>query len=75
MVKRDHELVPVHRIMSASEIKKLLEEMDLKAYNLPKIRESDPQAKKIGAKPGDVLEIDREDMGKSYKQYRQVIEG
>ena len=74
MVKRDHELVPVHRIMSASEIKKLLEEMDLKAYNLPKIHESDPQAKKIGAKAGDVM-MEREDMKISYKQFRQVVEG
>ena len=61
--------------MSASEIKKLLEEMDLKAYNLPKIHESDPQAKKIGAKAGDIIEVEREDMGISYKQFRQVVEG
>ena len=74
MVKRDHELVPVHRVMSGSEVDELLKTLGIKISNLPKLLVEDPQAKKIGAKVGDVLEIDRDDFGKQYKYYRQVVE-
>ena len=73
MVKREHELVPIHRIMSESEINELLEKMGITANNLPKILLTDPQAKKISAKVGDVIEIEREDLGIQYKYYRQVV--
>jgi len=74
LIKREHELVPVHRIMNKSEIEELLNKLGLKVSNLPKILFSDPQARKIGAQVGDVLEIDRDDFGKQYKYYRQVAE-
>jgi DNA-directed RNA polymerase subunit H (RpoH/RPB5) len=72
LVKREHELVPVHKIMSASEIEEMLKAREISANNLPKILASDPQAKKLGAKPGDVLLVERED-GKEYDYYRQVV--
>lgn len=75
MVKRESELVPVHRIMSASDIEELLKARGIVVNNLPKILFGDPQVKKLGAKPGDVLEIDRDDGGMKYKYYRQVVEG
>ena len=34
----------------------------------------EPQAKKLSAKAGDVLEIEREDFGKAYTYYRLVVE-
>ena len=73
MSKREHELVPVHKIMSHTEVSALLATLGLSLNNLPKILVEDPQVKKIGAKVGDVLEIEREDFGKSYKHYRYVV--
>jgi DNA-directed RNA polymerase subunit H (RpoH/RPB5) len=59
--------------MSAKEVEALLKERGITANNLPKILFGDPQVKKLGAKPGDVLAIDRND-GKAYEYYRQVVE-
>ena len=75
MVKRESELVPQHRIMSQREIDEMLSVRGINVNNLPKILFGDPQVKKLGAKPGDVLEIDRNDDGMRYKYYRQVVEG
>ncbi|MGA3020418.1 MAG: DNA-directed RNA polymerase subunit RpoH/Rpb5 C-terminal domain-containing protein [Candidatus Micrarchaeales archaeon] len=74
MVKREHELVPPHRIMSRTEINELTETMGMSISNLPKILVSDPQAKKLEAKAGDVIEISRNDSGNSYKYWRCVVE-
>ena len=43
--------------------------------NLPKILKNDPQAVKLQAQVGDVIEIERDDSGKKYLYYRQVVEG
>lgn len=75
MVKREHELVPVHRIMSAREIEELVAKFETKTSNLPKILKTDPQVVRLQAQVGDVLEIDRNDFGKEYKHYRQVVDG
>lgn len=74
MAKRDHELVPVHRVMSKSEVEKLLEAMGINTNNLPRIQSTDPQVKKLEAKPGDILEMERDDFGKKYIYYRLVDE-
>lgn len=74
MSKREHELVPAHRVLSRSDVNALLSVLNLMVSNLPKILVSDPQAKKLGAKAGDVIEIEREDFGKDYKYYRHVVE-
>ncbi|VVB77241.1 DNA-directed RNA polymerase subunit H [uncultured archaeon] len=60
--------------MSESEVSELLKKLGIKISNLPKVLEGDPQAKKLQAKPGDVLEIERDDYGKQYTYYRQVVE-
>ena len=75
MSKRDHELVPEHKVMSHTEANSLLNTLGVSANNLPKILLSDPQVQKIGAKVGDIIEIEREDFGKSFKYYRVVIQG
>jgi DNA-directed RNA polymerase subunit H (RpoH/RPB5) len=75
LVKRESELVPPHRIMSAKEIEELLGTRSIGINNLPKILFGDPQVKKLGATPGDVIEIVRDDDGVRYKYYRQVVEG
>ena len=55
----DHELVPKHEVVPFNEAIKLLRELGVKPENLPWLRASDPVAREIGAKPGDVVRIER----------------
>ncbi|MGB9732506.1 MAG: DNA-directed RNA polymerase subunit RpoH/Rpb5 C-terminal domain-containing protein [Candidatus Micrarchaeia archaeon] len=76
----EHVLVPLHVLLTDAEAKKVLEELHLKSKEeLPKIFESDPQAKKLGAKPGQIIKIYREDppfqAKNKYFYYRLVIKG
>jgi DNA-directed RNA polymerase I, II, and III subunit RPABC1 len=68
----DHEIVPEHRIMSQEAKESLLDRYDITHFNqLPLIMKTDPVAKFIGMKRGDVCEITlaSETSGK-YKNYR-----
>jgi len=68
-----HELVPKHRIMSEKEVQELLKKYGVTKKELPKILDTDPVVKALGAKVGDVLEITRKsDLGES-KYYRVVV--
>lgn len=69
-----HELVPKHEIMKKPELEGMLKKYGLKAENLPKILDTDPAAKAIGAKRGQVLKITRKSLtaGESV-YYRAVI--
>ncbi len=71
---QDHVLVPKHELLSEEEARELLETLGIRKEELPKIRADDPIAKEIGAKPGDIVRIIREDelVGKSVA-YRLVI--
>ncbi|MEM1624365.1 MAG: DNA-directed RNA polymerase subunit H [Candidatus Nezhaarchaeales archaeon] len=55
----DHELVPKHILLTKEERKQLLEQLKIRPEQLPWIRASDPVAKLIGAKPGDIVKIIR----------------
>jgi len=55
----NHYLVPKHEVMSEEEVKDLLEKLNITKEQLPKILESDPMVKLIGAKVGDVIKITR----------------
>ncbi|MEM2214096.1 MAG: DNA-directed RNA polymerase subunit H [Candidatus Nezhaarchaeales archaeon] len=55
----DHELVPKHILLTKEEKKQLLEQLKIRPEQLPWIRASDPVAKLIGAKPGDIVKIVR----------------
>jgi len=55
----DHELVPRHILLTKEERKQLLEQLKIRPEQLPWIRASDPVAKLIGAKPGDIVKIIR----------------
>jgi len=72
----DHEFVPKHEILESEEREKLLAKYRVKPYQFPRISASDPAAKAIGAKPGDMIRIIRESptAGK-YVAYRYVVEG
>ncbi len=59
--------MPPHRILSQSEAEAVLKKYKLSLSNLPKIFVDDPQAKKLKAKVGDILEIDRGEEGLYYR--------
>ncbi len=72
----EHVFVPKHEIVGAEEREKLLNEFRVHPYQLPRIKSSDPAAKVIDAKPGDIVRIIRDSptAGK-YTSYRYVVEG
>ncbi len=72
----DHVLVPKHRILSEEEKRSLLEKFNISEIQLPKILANDPAVKALGAKPGDVIEIERPSptAGKTL-YYRLVVRG
>jgi len=71
-----HHLVPLHEILTPEEKMKVLKEYRVKPYQLPRIKTSDPVAKAIGAKPGDLIKIIRKSpTAGDYVSYRYVVEG
>lgn len=54
-----HELVPEHVLLSRKEAAALLKRLGISANQLPWILASDPAARAVGAKPGDVVMIIR----------------
>ena len=68
-------LIPEHELLSASEMKKVIKKYNTPLEKFPKILESDPQAKKLGAKPGSLIAISREDPTGKYTYYRLVVKG
>jgi DNA-directed RNA polymerase subunit H len=70
-----HVLVPKHEILSKEKAKEVLERYKVSPHQLPLIKSSDPVAKAIGAKPGDILKITRDSptAGRAIA-YRFVIE-
>jgi DNA-directed RNA polymerase subunit H len=77
-VKKDilkHKLVPDHAILSKTESKKIIKQLNIHQEQLPKIKSDDPVVKEIDAKPGDILKITRNShtAGK-YITYRLVLD-
>ena len=68
-------LIPDHELLSASEVKKVSKKYGTPLEKFPKILESDPQAKKLNAKPGNLIAIHREDPTGEYTYYRLVVKG
>jgi DNA-directed RNA polymerase subunit H len=75
-VKREilkHQLVPEHVILNESEAKRVLKELDAHPEQLPKIKTTDPVAKAIGAKRGDIVKIIRKSpTAEEFVTYRLV---
>jgi DNA-directed RNA polymerase subunit H len=72
LVASPFRLVVKHEILSESEVKKVSKKFKTPAEKLPRIQETDPQALKIGAKPGQVIVIHRKDPTGEYLYYRYV---
>jgi DNA-directed RNA polymerase subunit H len=70
-----HRLVPKHEILSPDEAKKVLETYGVEPHQLPLLLSSDPVAKAIGAKPGDIVKITRKSpTAGEIVVYRYVVE-
>ncbi|MEM0297022.1 MAG: DNA-directed RNA polymerase subunit H [Zestosphaera sp.] len=72
----EHELVPKHEVLKPEEAVEVLRSLGVKPEQLPYMRASDPVARAIGAKPGDIVRITRKSptAGKIIV-YRFVIAG
>ncbi|MFQ5762427.1 MAG: DNA-directed RNA polymerase subunit H [Candidatus Bathyarchaeia archaeon] len=70
-----HELVPKQVLLSKEETRQLLETYRIKHHHLPIIFVSDPAAKALKAKPGDIIKTIRKSAtsGES-PYYRYVLE-
>ena len=68
-----HILVPKHRKLTEQEVKQLLENYDISELQLPTLPSTDPVAKKLGLKPGDVVEVTRDGITKKYPYFRRVV--
>ncbi|MFZ8854716.1 MAG: DNA-directed RNA polymerase subunit H [Thermofilaceae archaeon] len=55
----NHELVPKHVLLSREEAKRILRRLGLRKSELPWIYSTDPVARALGAKPGDVIMVIR----------------
>ena len=70
-----HQLVPKHEVVPRREAEELLERLHIKAHQLPYLRADDPAARRIGAKPWDVVRVTRRSpTGGEVVVYRYVIE-
>jgi DNA-directed RNA polymerase subunit H len=70
-----HDIVPPHIIVEESEIQLVLEHYGIRKTHLPRIRSKDPAARVLGARPGQVIRVERESptAGLSY-YYRLVVD-
>jgi len=72
----DHEMVPRHEVLTPQERKEILETLGVAKDQLPFIKESDPVAKEMGAKAGDVVRIIRKSQTAGQTvYYRCMVKG
>ena len=68
-----HKLVPEHTILSEEEAQKVLDDLNVRLDQIPKILPTDPVVKAIDAKVGDILKITRKsDTAGIFVAYRVV---
>ena len=68
-------LIPKHELLSDSAAKAVAKKLNTPIEKFPKIYASDPQAKGLGAKPGNMIAISRHDSTGEYAYYRVVVPG
>jgi len=71
----DHDLVPTHIIAEQSEVDLVLNHYKIRKTQLPRIHLSDPAARVLGARQGQVIRIEREsETAGSTFYYRLVVD-
>ncbi len=71
----EHQLVPKHTIISEKKEKEVLEKYNIHPDQLPKILNTDPVVVSIGAKPGQIIKVERESQtARKAVAYRIVVE-
>jgi DNA-directed RNA polymerase subunit H len=70
-----HDLVPKHVLLKPDEAKDVLGQYHIHPFQLPYIKSSDPAARAVGAKPGDVIKVIRKSPTAGESDfYRYVVE-
>ncbi len=72
-VPLDNFLIPKHDILPKDEEETVLASFGIAKTDLPKIRATDPQVKRMDAKPGDIIRIVRKDKTGENLYYRVVM--
>jgi DNA-directed RNA polymerase subunit H len=70
---QNHILVPKHTILSETESAELLTQYNISPTQLPVILATDPIVKAIGAKPGQIIKIERKEQTRKSIYYRRVV--
>ncbi|MEM1620092.1 MAG: DNA-directed RNA polymerase subunit H [Fervidicoccaceae archaeon] len=72
----DHRLVPKHERVPLHEVPRVLRELGVEPTQLPLIKASDPAARAVGARPGELVKIVRRGTtGGPIVVYRFVVVG
>ncbi len=72
----EHIYVPRHEIVSGAEKEKIITKFNASLNQFPQILESDPVAREIGAKPGDLVKITRKSQtAGEFVYYRFTVMG
>jgi DNA-directed RNA polymerase subunit H len=72
----EHQLVPMHELLSKKEASELMEGLHIQPHQLPYIKASDPTSQALKAEPGDILKITRKSAtAGEVVVYRYVVEG
>lgn len=72
-VPLDNLLIPKHDVLPKDKEDEVLASFGATRANLPKIKATDPQVKKLDAKPGDIIKVTRKDATGENHYYRVVI--
>lgn len=68
-----NELVPKHEVLDDEKKAELLKTLNISAAQLPKLLATDPAAKAIGAKKGDVVRIMRKSPTAGEYNYYRIV--
>ncbi len=68
-----HELVPKHILLNEKEKEELLKNYGITIKDLPRILSSDPMAKALNAKVGDIIKIIRKSPTAEVSEYYRVV--
>ncbi|MHA2396859.1 MAG: DNA-directed RNA polymerase subunit H [Candidatus Thorarchaeota archaeon] len=69
----EHELVPTHIIASEDEIQLVLDHYGIEKNQLPRIFRDDPAVRLLGARPGQIIRIERASLTAGVTFYYRLV--